>query len=163
VKLIENKSSYNDMSDKIEKSDQEWQESLTAEQYRVTRQQGTEAPFTGLYLDNKNLGIYKCICCGSKLFQSTSKFDSGSGWPSFTEPYVDDNGETNIATSKDSSHGMIRTEVHCKICGAHLGHLFTDGPRESTGLRYCINSVSLNFEEGSNPETEIGGKINFKI
>ena len=126
---------------KINKTKQEWKEQLTPETYIVTREHGTEAPFSGKYYDNKEDGIYKCICCDAPLFESITKFDSGTGWPSFYESVED-----AISEVKDSTHGMIRIEVRCSCCDAHLGHLFSDGP-EPTGLRYCINSVSLNFKE----------------
>lgn len=120
-----------------------WKEKLTAEQYRVLREKGTERPFTGKYLDNKKDGVYNCAACGTPLFSSDTKFDSGSGWPSFYD--VIDKG--NVELIRDSSHGMIRTEIVCGNCQGHLGHVFDDGPRDTTGLRYCINSVSLDFEE----------------
>lgn len=126
---------------KIKKSEDEWKEILSPEAFYVTRQNGTEAPFSGKYNDNKADGLYRCICCGSPLFSSDTKFDSGSGWPSYFEPIED-----AIIEIKDMSHGMIRTEVRCATCNAHLGHVFPDGP-EPTGQRYCINSLSLNFEE----------------
>lgn len=126
---------------KIDKTKQEWRELLSDEAYRVAREHGTEAPFSGEYYDNKDDGIYKCICCDTPLFESNAKFDSGTGWPSFYEAIED-----SITEVKDSSFGMVRTEVRCSSCDAHLGHLFPDGP-ESTGLRYCINSVCLKFEE----------------
>lgn len=130
------------MSEKITKSDAEWQAQLSPEEYSVARQSGTERAFTGRYWDNKKAGTYRCVCCGEALFSSDTKYDSGSGWPSFYEPLEAEAVEEN----RDTSHGMVRTEVHCAKCDGHLGHVFEDGP-QPTGLRYCINSLSLSFEE----------------
>ena len=125
-----------------ESSDEYWRERLTPEQYHVAREKGTEAPFSGAYLDNHDDGIYRCVACGHELFSSETKFDSGSGWPSFTDPMV----AHNVTLTSDDSLGMQRTEVSCSHCGAHLGHLFNDGPLEHGGMRYCINSLSLQFD-----------------
>ncbi len=130
------------MANEIRKTDAEWQSELSPEQYRVCRQKGTEPAFSGRYYDNKESGTYRCACCGAPLFGSETKFDSGTGWPSFWAPIT----EGGVSSETDTTHGMVRTEVHCSRCGAHLGHVFPDGP-EPTGLRYCINSVSLDFEK----------------
>ncbi len=130
--------------EKIKKSEEEWKASLTPEQYEVLRKKGTERPWTGAFLENKKTGIYECGACGHPLFESSAKFDSGSGWPSFFEPIT--KGAVEFKT--DTSLGMQRTEAICGKCGSHLGHVFPDGP-QPTGERYCINSISLNFEEKS--------------
>jgi peptide-methionine (R)-S-oxide reductase len=127
-----------------EMDDESWRERLTPEQYRVLRQQGTEPAFTGAYWDTKTPGTYRCAGCGAELFVSDAKFDSGSGWPSFTAP----KDGAAVETRTDTSHGMVRTEVHCRNCGGHLGHVFPDGPGP-TGLRFCINSCSLSLDPKS--------------
>lgn len=128
------------MKKTIEKSEQEWREELTPEQYRVTRKHGTESAFSGEYDKHFESGVYQCVCCGQDLFHSDHKFDSGTGWPSYYKPIA----EEKIGISKDRSWLMVRNEVHCSHCEGHLGHVFKDGP-QPTGLRYCINSVSLKF------------------
>jgi peptide-methionine (R)-S-oxide reductase len=130
--------------EKVEKTEQEWREQLTPEQYEVLRRKRTEPPFTGRYAHTKDDGMYRCAGCGAELFSSDTKFDSGTGWPSFWEPAVAD----NVELKRDFSHGMIRTEVVCRACGGHLGHVFEDGPKP-TGLRYCINSCSLDLDESA--------------
>lgn len=127
---------------KITKTNEEWKKDLTAEQYRVLREAGTEPAFTGEYTDFTDEGVYKCAACGNQLFSSDNKFHSGCGWPSFDDIENSDAVETQV----DTSHGMNRTEVICARCGGHLGHVFPDGPRDTTGLRYCINSVVLDFK-----------------
>ena len=130
------------MSEKIRKTKEQWKAQLSDEEYRITREAGTEPAFTGKYYNNKEHGIYRCTCCGEALFTSNEKYDSGSGWPSFYKP----KDKLELESIKDCSHGMIRIEVRCPGCEAHLGHVFEDGP-QPTGLRYCINSASLNFEK----------------
>jgi peptide-methionine (R)-S-oxide reductase len=128
------------MADQIVKTDAEWREELTPEQYEVLRRKGTEAPFTGKYVNNHDDGMYRCAACEAPLFRSDSKFESGTGWPSFTDPAFAE----NVKTEDDFAHGMHRIEVMCASCGGHLGHVFPDGPGPN-GLRYCINSCSLDF------------------
>jgi peptide-methionine (R)-S-oxide reductase len=130
------------MPDKIQKTDQEWREQLSDEQFQVARCGGTERAFTGEYWDNHDAGEYRCVCCGEKLFDADTKFDSGTGWPSFYQPADKESVELLV----DRTHGMTRTEVKCSKCGAHLGHVFPDGPRP-TGERYCMNSASLKFDK----------------
>ena len=139
------------------RTEEEWKQRLTPERYRVMREQGTEAPFTGKYMDAKDKGVYRCAACGAELFSSDAKFDSGTGWPSFSDPV----NRENIELREDHSHGppspdgfgragMSRIEVRCKRCGSHLGHIFDDGPAERGGKRYCINSCALELEKGNN-------------
>lgn len=133
----------------VEKSEQEWRQQLSAEEFRVCREKGTERPFTGEYWNNWQAGVYRCTCCGTELFTSDTKFDAGCGWPSFYQPTSD----ACIEEKVDASHGMFRTEVTCRRCGAHLGHVFEDGP-QPTGLRYCINSVSIKLQPDTLPTKE---------
>jgi peptide-methionine (R)-S-oxide reductase len=129
------------MADRIEKTEDEWRRALTPEQYHILREKGTERAFTGRYWDEKAPGVYRCAACGEELFNAATKYDSGTGWPSFSRPIA----EGRVEEHEDRSHGMTRVEVTCRRCGSHLGHVFPDGPAP-TGLRYCMNSASLNLE-----------------
>src|SRR5579884_2872470 len=139
------------MKKKVTKTEEEWKKQLTPQQYEVTRRKGTERAFTGEYYNSKEPGVYRCVACGNELFSSKTKYDSGSGWPSFWEPIAAE----GLKTEEDLSHGMRRTEVMCAVCESHLGHVFPDGPRP-TGLRYCINSASLNLEKKKQEEEKNG-------
>lgn len=137
------------MTDRIERTEEEWRRILRPEEYHVLREAGTEPPFVGEYVDLDEEGIYRCRACGNQLFDASAKFHSGSGWPSFWKPLTPD----AVVEVVDESHGVTRTEIRCGRCGSHLGHVFTDGP-DPTGLRYCMNSLSLSFDEGSMPGEE---------
>jgi peptide-methionine (R)-S-oxide reductase len=156
ILLVCNQNSLNiinkimDTQNKVVKTNEEWKEVLDPETYHVTREKGTELPFTGEYDSTFENGMYKCSNCGTELFSSTTKFDAGCGWPSFYAPI---NNE-NVETIRDTTHGMIRDEVVCKICGAHLGHVFEDAPEQLGGLRYCINSLSLKFDKKSDDKSK---------
>lgn len=140
---------YTEGMEPVRKSEEEWKKELGSDAYRVLREGGTEAPFTGAYVDNHADGMYHCRACGAALFSSQTKFDSGSGWPSFTDPAVAE----NVGLRSDDSHEMHRTEVFCRTCDGHLGHVFDDGPKDAGGKRYCINSVCLAFEPEEKNDT----------
>jgi len=137
----------------IPTTEAEWHERLTPQQYEIMRRKGTERPFSGEYVYSKETGMYQCAACGAELFSSDTKFDSGTGWPSFTEPAE----RANVELHEDTSHGMSRTEVACRRCGSHLGHVFPDGPPEAGGMRYCINSVALRLDRPQEEGREAAG------